>query len=191
MSATTTARGGIYLYRHVITSQVLVSPQRTLSPKHLEQIKSSAQRPPRLRKDHWKPMVVAVGLNDEVSRGLCNALLDVPPSVPEDPAAYLLRPKRLRVVEERDQVSDKIASLCHVLSRWQANATARGTTDTPAIALYWERLAMKDAVEGLGMDWPTFVSHHELSLNRGRHIVNEDIVKRTTSLKRQHNIYIY
>ncbi|KAI8051257.1 hypothetical protein BDF22DRAFT_744870 [Syncephalis plumigaleata] len=172
-------RAGIYLYRNVITSQVLVSPSRSLSSKHLEQIKNVTQRPPRLRKDHWKPMVAAIGLDSEVAHGLCSAIVNVPPSAPKDPAAYLLQPKRLRVVQERDQVNDKIASLCHVLSRWQTSRVARGNTDSPPpVTLYWERLALKDVIEEHNMTWPDYVTHHELQLNRGRNIINEDIVKR-------------
>ncbi|RKP25305.1 hypothetical protein SYNPS1DRAFT_28958 [Syncephalis pseudoplumigaleata] len=175
-------RAGIYLYRNVITSQVLVSPTRSLSPKHLEQIKNVTQRPPRLRKDHWKPLVAVIGLDGRVSTSLCNAVLNVPPSVPEDPAAYLRQPKRLRVVQERNQVNDKIASLCHVLSQWQANRAARGATDAPpAVSLYWERLALKDIVKEADMAWPDYVTHHPLELNRGRNILNEDIVKRAST----------
>jgi hypothetical protein len=124
-------------------------------------------------------MVAAIGLDSEVSHGLCSAILNVPPSVPKDPAVYLRQPKRLRVVQERNQVNDKIASLCHVLSRWQTNRATRGVSDNPpSVKLYWERLALKDVIEEHNMTWPDYVTHHELQLNRGRNIINEEIAKR-------------
>ncbi|RKP07688.1 hypothetical protein THASP1DRAFT_30504 [Thamnocephalis sphaerospora] len=173
---------GIYLFRHVRTSQILVSWKRTLTPKHLEQIQNVTQRPPRLRKDLWKPLVAAVGLEDQTARGLCQSILRVPATGPSDPEAFMKQPKKTRALQELDQTDDKVAALCKVLAHWQAKGKGRGR-EAPPVALYWDRLAYKDIPAERGLAWPDFVSHHALELRRGRLITNEELNTQSTVQK--------
>jgi hypothetical protein len=160
---------GIYMFRHVRTAQVLVSWKRTMSPKNLEQLKVT-QRPASLRKDLWKPLVAAIGLEAQTARGLCQSILRVPPSEVSDPEAFIKLPKKKREVQLLDQTDDKIAALCTVLTKWESKAKARGR-NVPHVSLYWERMAYKDSVTKRGLSWPEFVSHHQMELRRGREIM--------------------
>ncbi|KAF9369976.1 hypothetical protein CPC16_004058, partial [Podila verticillata] len=50
------ASNTVYLFRHIQTSQVLVSLKNSVEKQSLKQITDETRRPAHVRPDHWQPL---------------------------------------------------------------------------------------------------------------------------------------
>ncbi|KAG0167871.1 hypothetical protein DFQ28_002737 [Apophysomyces sp. BC1034] len=159
----------VYLFRNVQTQQVIVSTQQFLKTKALNQL-HSAIRPVRFRKDLWRPMVALTGFNTPQSaQALSDALLQRSQARQLDfrtSPEELARPKRLRVVDQKDLVEKSVVSLCEALE----DIAPKHFKDTKLTAL-WEQQRFID-IQG-EKAWPEFVEHGQLELKNNRFVSAE------------------
>ncbi|KAF7731958.1 hypothetical protein EC973_007063 [Apophysomyces ossiformis] len=160
----------VYLFRNIQTHQVLVSTRQSLKNKGLNQL-DSAIRPVRLRKDLWRPMLAITGLNTAQSaQALSDALLQRSQSrqlefrtEPEQ----LKRPKRLRIVDQKDLVEKSVVSLREALE----DIAPKHFKDMKLTALWEQQRFMEMAGE---KGWPEFIEHGQLELKNNRFVPAEE-----------------
>ncbi|GBB98735.1 hypothetical protein RclHR1_03300015 [Rhizophagus clarus] len=169
----------LFLYRNVITSQVLVTIGRAIQRKDLKQIKDAALRPQKIRKDHWTPFIAISGFPSYSSIMSTNdILLNKIQNRPKSPEYYKTE-KRLRVHEDMDLVETSVLGLCQSLQLRKMVSEEKNDL----LKIYWERKAMIDLPkEKLGLDWPKFVQHEKLELRRDRLFMNDEFKWRKKSL---------
>ncbi|KAI8373107.1 uncharacterized protein BYT42DRAFT_599724 [Radiomyces spectabilis] len=158
----------VYLFRHIQTQQVLVSTRQSMKNKALRQIETTL-RPVRLRKDHWRPMVALTGIETPQSaQALSDALLQRSQARQLDlktSAEHLARPKRLRVVDEKNMLEQSVQSLREALE----SVAPQHFKDKKVLAL-WEQPHFMD-LKGQ-QEWPAFVEHGQLELRLNRLVNN-------------------
>ncbi|KAI8097342.1 transcriptional regulation of mitochondrial recombination-domain-containing protein [Halteromyces radiatus] len=161
------ASHSVYLFRHIQTQQVLVSTRQVMKNKALQQL-DITNRPVRLRKDLWRPMVALTGFNTSQSaQAVSDALLQRSKARQLDfktTEEHLARPKRLRQVDEQDLVEKSVVSLLEALEKV---ATTHIKNDEKLLAL-WEQPRFMD-LKG-DKEWPAFVEHGQLELKNNRFV---------------------
>ncbi|KAI8986383.1 hypothetical protein BDB01DRAFT_849441 [Pilobolus umbonatus] len=154
----------LYLYRHVQTQQVLVSLRQNMKNKTLKQI-TEVKKPLTLRKDLWRPLVAVTGFpTPQSAQAVSDALIKRSKDRQIDlktSEEHLLRPKRLRVVDELNMVEKSIVSLCEALE------TVGPKDDNKLLAL-WEQPHFMD-LKG-DKQWPSNIEHGELELRNNRFV---------------------
>ncbi|CAO3629017.1 unnamed protein product [Cunninghamella echinulata] len=162
----------VYLFRHVQTQQVLISTRQVLKSQNLKQIDNTT-RPIRLRKDLWRPMVAITGFHSPQSaQAVTDALLQRSQTrqldfkMAED---HKMRPKRLRVVDEKDLVEKSVLSLREALEKVGSKHIKQ---DEKLLAL-WEQPRFMD-LKGDGNQWPSFLEHGQLELKNNRFVKSEE-----------------
>ncbi|KAI8968313.1 hypothetical protein BDF20DRAFT_827917 [Mycotypha africana] len=152
----------LYLFRHIQTKQVL---------------QLGGYKPPKLRKDHWRPLVAVTGFKSSDSvDALANALLyrktSKQVSLVTSPE-HKARQKRLRAVDEMDLIDRTLTSLREAI---EVIADRRNEKDLLAL---WEQphfMKLKDE-----KDWPSLLKHGQLELRNNRFVTEEDKSAAATS----------
>ncbi|RUS19930.1 hypothetical protein BC937DRAFT_86701, partial [Endogone sp. FLAS-F59071] len=186
---TTARQPAVYLYRHIQTSQVLVSFRKGMKSKILNQILDQTARPPRLRKDHWMPVVAITGFKDVRSaQSIHDALLErlrKRQQCKQNSPDHLALPKRLRTPVEQNQLSEALVSLREIVQRFLENKPSKlkirwdgdnifynmaksKEAEAVAVARYGKEEGKVYAKEEV--DWPDGIKHTTLVLKRGRTI---------------------
>ncbi|KAG1172334.1 hypothetical protein G6F70_004882 [Rhizopus microsporus] len=159
---------GVYLFRHIQTNQILVSLRQNMKNKALHQL-GNTNRPVRLRKDLWRPLVALTGFNTPQSaQAVSDALLHRSKAKRDDLRSspeYLSRPKRLRIVDEMNMVENSVISLREALE------TVGAKNEQKLLAL-WEQPRFME-LKG-DKDWPSFLEHGQLVLKNNRFVKEEE-----------------
>ncbi|KAI8091313.1 uncharacterized protein B0P05DRAFT_526946 [Gilbertella persicaria] len=157
------ASNSVYLFRHIQTKQILVSLKPNMKSKVLNQL-ASTQRPVALRKDLWRPLVALTGFQTpQTAQAVSDAFLQRSKTRQLDMATspeHLARPKRLRVVDEKDLIEKSVMSLCESLE-----AVAKHETQVLAL---WEQPQFME-LKG-DAEWPAFLQHGQLELRNNRFV---------------------
>lgn len=147
----------------------------------MKQLPDPTTRPPTIRKDLWRPMVVATGLEESVARGLRQAILEMPVEKRRDAEYLKMRVDRRRILEQ-DMVKTRVDQLRHVLMRLEGRRALQ-SRPAPEVRLFWDDPRFRgEEVDGA---WPESVTHDTLVLKRGRMIQNEAILKTPLSKEAQ------
>jgi hypothetical protein len=124
----------------------------------------TTNKPPALRKDLWRPLVALTGFQTAQSaQAVTDALLQrsqqrqLDLRLSED---HLARPKRLRVVDEKDLVEKSIMSLREAIE-------SVCKEDEKLLAL-WEQPQFME-LKG-DKEWPSFLEHGQLELKNNRFV---------------------
>lgn len=158
---------GLFFYRHLQTSQVLVDFTTGLRDRSLiKQIPDITQRPNYLRKDLWRPFLIACNIRPEVCRGIRQAILQQAIQPPPT-TNYLRNPVKLRKRLERDMIESRLFQFAESLKKIGDRRVQLGKEMGP-VELWWEWFGWKEKFEAAGHEWPEFVTHKLLLLKRGR-----------------------
>ncbi|OBZ89926.1 hypothetical protein A0J61_02028 [Choanephora cucurbitarum] len=160
------ASNGVYIFRHIQTKQVLVSLKPNMKSKVIQQL-ATTQRPVTLRKDLWRPLVALTGFQTpQTAQAVSDALLQRSKTRQIDLATspeHFARPKRLRVVDEKDLIEKSVISLRESLASAAKN-------ETSVLALWEQPHFMELKGEG---EWPSFLQHGQLELKNNRFVKEE------------------
>nr|CAG8519935.1 14358_t:CDS:2 [Entrophospora candida]CAG8522582.1 7020_t:CDS:2 [Entrophospora candida] len=195
----------IFLYKHLQTSQVLITIGRALQNKALDQIQDERLRPHTLRKDHWLPVVAVSGFSSYSSmittfnKLLYNlqeaakkkskkkimlnniniaAELNNEKKIGEKTKAYQKILSRIDKKEEQFNAAsgvldNSVVNLCSILKDLSKNRLE--VEGESKIKIYWERTNMSELPNLVkGLQWPNWVEHYQLLLNRSRHLKNKE-----------------
>ncbi|KAJ1963998.1 hypothetical protein IWQ62_003056 [Dispira parvispora] len=158
-----------YLFRHMNTKQVVGSLTPELTHRTFKQITDITTRPSRIRLDLWRPLVVSTNNTPEFRQR--THLMFIQP-IERTLSEELLRMQRkARKVLLMDSLEHKVEHLCRIYMYLEAKY---GKESMPQIKLFWDQEGLKDSVVAKGIQWPSFVSHDKLSLDRGRFILNPE-----------------
>ncbi|KAG0374073.1 MAG: hypothetical protein J3R72DRAFT_450771 [Linnemannia gamsii] len=166
-----TTKNTVYLFRHIQTSQVLVSLKSSVEKQSLKQITDVTRRPAHVRPDHWHPLVAIQGFaRPQDALSFHNSLRDHQlnlQAVKASDATHMLQPRRLRAPQEMNQVDQTLVKMVELLD---AQKTKTG------IQVLWERDGVRKSIlEKEGVEGKVLlegVEHGELVVKRGRDIVN-------------------
>ncbi|KAF9293260.1 hypothetical protein BGZ88_005583 [Linnemannia elongata] len=173
-AATTTAqstkKNTVYLFRHIQTSQVLVSLKSSVEKQSLKQITDVTRRPAHVRRDRWHPLVAIQGFSrPQDALSFHNSLRDHQLNLHATKVAnpeHIAQPRRLRAPQEMNQVDSTLVKMVELLNS-QPNK-GKG------MQILWEREGVRKSVlekEGAELSLEGF-EHGELVVKRGRDIVN-------------------
>ncbi|KAF9418557.1 hypothetical protein BGZ94_009664 [Podila epigama] len=163
----------VYLFRHIQTAQVLVSLKGSVEKQSLKQITDETRRPAHVRPDHWQPMVAIQGFarpSDALSfhNSLRDHQLNLLKTKTQD-ATHIAQPRRLRAVQEMNQVDETIVKMVQLLNEQPQIKANKGK----GFQLLWERDGIRTQIQGSqGLVFPEAIEHGKLVTKRGRDIVN-------------------
>ncbi|CAG8433489.1 6715_t:CDS:2 [Ambispora gerdemannii] len=127
----------LFFFRHVATSQVLISPQVNMKNRYLRQTLNPALRSHQLRKDLWQPFLGVCGFKSEASRiSLLNFIrfrLENKPKPPD----YYQQPKRLREVEDMKEIEYSVLAFCEGIKELIKRKLE--DPDQSQLLLFWEK----------------------------------------------------
>ncbi|KAF9174811.1 hypothetical protein BGX21_001036 [Mortierella sp. AD011] len=163
----------VYLFRHIQTSQVLVSLKNTVEKQSLKQITDETRRPAHVRHDHWHPLVAIQGFpHHQDALAFHNSLRDHQLNLHATRIAdekHMLQPRRLRAPQEMNQVDGTLIKMVELLNEQPQIKANKGE----GIQILWEREGIrKQILEKDGIILPEGIKHGDLSIKRGRDIVN-------------------
>ncbi|KAK3806353.1 MAG: hypothetical protein J3Q66DRAFT_358913 [Benniella sp.] len=163
----------VYLFRHLQTSQVLVSLKNSVEKQSLRQIVDETRRPAHVRPDHWHPLVAIQGFNrhqDALSfhNSIRDHQLNMQAAKLADPD-HMAQPRRLRAPQEMNQVDDTLIKVVELLNEQPQIKATKGK----GIRILWEREGVKkQLLEKEGISFPEDIQHGDLVIKRGRDIAN-------------------
>ncbi|KAF9335477.1 hypothetical protein BG006_011406 [Podila minutissima] len=169
VSATNT----VYLFRHIQTSQVLVSLKNSVEKQSLKQITDETRRPAHVRPDHWQPLAAIQGFphaRDALSfhNSLRDHQLNLTAAKHQN-GEHMRQPARLRAPKEMDQVDETLVKMVELLNHQPQVVAAKGK----GFQILWERDGVRSRVlEMEGVSLPEEMQHGSLVVKRGRDIVN-------------------
>ncbi|KAF9903680.1 hypothetical protein EC991_003455 [Linnemannia zychae] len=178
-SATASTKNNtVYLFRHIQTSQVLVSLKSSVEKQSLKQITDVTRRPAHVRPDHWHPLAAIQGFarsQDALSfhNSLRDHQLNLHAAKVAD-AEHMAQPRRLRAPQEMNQVDQTLVKMVELLDAQiqEKKGSVKG------LKILWERDGVRKSIldkeEGVleGKVLLEGVEHGELVVKRGRDIVN-------------------
>ncbi|CAG8480923.1 7681_t:CDS:2 [Diversispora eburnea] len=142
--------------------------------KYLEsQIKSFNERPHKIRRDLWKPILAISGFSSYTSVIATNNIVrDKLLNYPK-PADYLKLRRKERMKDDMDQLEKSVCSLCYALNKvvytkgyeWDASSN---------LIIYWENPELKEVPTKVGLTWPKCVKHQKLLIKRGTIPLNQE-----------------
>lgn len=157
----------VWLYRNIQTSQVVISPSRTLLNS-----RSMAQLPPNrrlhptaLRKDHWIPLLKASFSSSEVMKQVYARLLEYRQWRAQEPVPNARRTMTTKARRrlEIDQVATSVADLA-------ASCTTFAGLKTGRVTISW----MNEEEKVYAKKWPSNISHVSgLDVLRGFQVVED------------------
>ncbi|KAK9696696.1 hypothetical protein K7432_012326 [Basidiobolus ranarum] len=177
-------RNALFLFRNIMTSQVLLTLKQNVKPAVLTQLKET-QRPAHYRKDHWTPMIAVTGFESFTHLNLLNTLVHDNIDPIKKDAEWLKKKKTVRKVEEMDQVDSRVIALCKGLNQLPKRLH---NAEVPKLTLFWERPSLKDVIEKDELNWPAFVAHEKLQIIRGRNIMNDEFRVTKTAQERKSRV---
>ncbi|KAI8358356.1 hypothetical protein B0O80DRAFT_382910 [Mortierella sp. GBAus27b] len=151
----------VYFFRHLQTSQVL-------------QIVDETRRPAHVRPDHWHPLVAIQGFkHHQDALAFHNSIRDHQlnlTAAKQTDAKHVAQPRRLRATQEMDQVHETLVKMVKLLNEQPQIKATKGK----GIRILWERDGIKKRFleEEEGISFPEDIEHGELTIKRGRDIVN-------------------
>ncbi|KAF9585677.1 hypothetical protein BGW38_001260 [Lunasporangiospora selenospora] len=166
------SKNTVYLFRHIQTSQVLVSLKSSVEKQSLKQIADDTRRPAHVRPDHWHPMVAIQGFErpgDALSfhNSLRDHQLNMTSAKTADPK-HMLQPRRLRAPQEMNQIDETLVKMVELLNAQPQIKANSGK----GFQLLWERDGVREQIltkEGVSM--PAGIEHGKLKIHRGRDIL--------------------
>ncbi|KAF9115952.1 hypothetical protein BGX27_005644 [Mortierella sp. AM989] len=163
----------VYLFRHIQTSQVLVSLKNNVEKQSLKQITDETRRPPHVRHDHWHPLVAIQGFSHhQDALAFHNSLRDHQLNMHATKIAdkkHMLQPRRLRAPQEMNQVDETLVKMIELLNEQPQIKANKGE----GIHILWEREGVrKQLLEKEGISVPEGIQHGDLFIKRGRDIIN-------------------
>ncbi|KAF9437731.1 hypothetical protein BGZ76_011369 [Entomortierella beljakovae] len=163
----------VYLFRHIQTSQVLVSLKNTVEKQSLKQITDETRRPPHVRPDHWQPLVAIQGFSKhQDALAFHNSLRDHQLNSHSTMIAdekHMLQPRRLRGPQEMNQVDKTLVKMVELLND---NPKIKNNSGK-GIQLLWERDGVREQLlEKEGVSLLEGIQHGNLTVKRGRTIVD-------------------
>ncbi|KAF8983423.1 hypothetical protein BGZ46_010266 [Entomortierella lignicola] len=163
----------VYLFRHIQTSQVLVSLKNTVEKQSLKQIKDETRRPAHVRHDHWHPLAAIQGFRShQDALAFHNSLRDHQLNLHSSKILdekHMLQPRRLRAPQEMNQVDETLVKMFELLNEQPQIKANKGE----GINILWERDGVrKQMLEKEGILLPEGIKHGNLSIKRGRDIIN-------------------
>ncbi|KAG0288162.1 hypothetical protein BGZ96_008031 [Linnemannia gamsii] len=171
---TQSTKNTVYLFRHIQTSQVLVSLKSSVEKQSLKQIADVTRRPPHVRPDHWHPLVAIQGFSrpqDALSfhNSLRDHQLNLHAAKVADPT-HIAQPRRLRAPQEMNQVDSTLCKMVELLNAQPQVVANQGK----GIHILWERDGVRKQILEMEGVKPLLegVEHGELVVKRGRDIVN-------------------
>ncbi|RIB29088.1 hypothetical protein C2G38_2156335 [Gigaspora rosea] len=162
-----------FIYANINTKQVLLTIGRNLKSRYLKQIKDVKLRPHKIRRDFWKPIIAVTGFSSYGSvTATHNAIRDKLDTYPKPPN-YKQIARNIRQIEDMDQIDKSVCNLCYALNK--LGLKGMENNETSKIKIFWEREALKDVpAKKAGLEWPKFVMHKKLFLDRGRLMINNE-----------------
>ncbi|KAI1315036.1 hypothetical protein EDD11_001375 [Mortierella claussenii] len=163
----------VYLFRHIQTSQVLVSLKNSVEKQSLKQIKDETRRPAHVRPDHWHPMLAIQGFHrHQDALSFHNSLRDHQLNLHSDKTTdpkHMLQPRRLRAPQEMNQIDETLVKMVELLNEQPHIKKNNGQ----GIQILWERDGVrKQLLEKEGVSLLEGIQHGNLSIRRGRDIVS-------------------
>lgn len=120
-------------------------------------------KPVRLRKDLWRPLVALTGFETpQTAQAVTDALLHRSKARQlelQTSEEHLTRPKRLRVVDEKDLVEKSVLSLREALESVKSESKIMALWEQPHF------MELKGEKE-----WPAFLEHGQLELRNNRFV---------------------
>ncbi|KAF9915490.1 hypothetical protein BX616_006056 [Lobosporangium transversale] len=163
----------VYLFRHIQTSQVLVSLKNSVEKQSLKQITDETRRPAHVRPDHWHPLVAIQGFaRHQDALAFHNSLRDHQLNMHTAKTSnetHMLQPRRLRAPQEMKQVDETLVKMVELLNEQPQIKANKGK----GIHILWEREGVrKQLLEKDGVSLLEGIEHGDLVIRRGRDIVN-------------------
>ncbi|KAG0318169.1 hypothetical protein BGZ99_005835 [Dissophora globulifera] len=163
----------VYLFRHIQTSQVLVSLKNSVEKQSLKQIADETRRPAHVRPDHWHPVLAIQGFErHQDALAFHNSLRDHQLnhiSAKTTDATYMKQPRRLRAPQEMNQIDSTLVKMVELLNEQPQIKANKGQ----GFHILWEREGVrKDLLEKEGISLPEGIQHGDLAIRRGRDIAN-------------------
>ncbi|KAF9216334.1 hypothetical protein BGZ59_010130 [Podila verticillata] len=167
------ASNTVYLFRHIQTSQVLVSLKNSVEKQSLKQITDETRRPAHVRPDHWQPLAAVQGFpHQRDALSFHNSLRDHQLNLTQrkrQDGDYMRQPARLRAPQEMNQVDETLVKMVELLNQQPQVAQSKGK----GFQILWERDGVRSHVQTLkGVTFPEEIEHGQLVVKRGRDIVN-------------------
>ncbi|CAG8696485.1 36971_t:CDS:2 [Racocetra persica] len=162
-----------FIYANINTNQVLLTIGRNLKSRYLKQIKDVKLRPHKIRRDFWKPIIAVTGFSSYGSvTATTNIVQDKLDRYPKPPN-YKQTARKIRQIEDMDQIDKSVCNLCYALNK--LGLKGMENNETSRIKIFWEREALKYVpAQKAGLEWPRFVVHKKLFLDRGRLMMNSE-----------------
>ncbi|KAF9977148.1 hypothetical protein BGZ65_007533 [Modicella reniformis] len=98
----------VYLFRHIQTSQVLVTLKNTVEKQSLKQITKETRRPPHVRPDHWQPLVPQRLRAVQEMNQLDETLVKMVELLNEQPQIKAAKGKGIHILWEREGVKHQL-----------------------------------------------------------------------------------
>ncbi|KAG0204454.1 hypothetical protein BGX28_003600 [Mortierella sp. GBA30] len=172
-AAKTASPNTVYLFRHIQTSQVLVSLKNSVEKQSLKQITDETRRPPHVRPDHWHPLVAIQGFaHPQEALSFHNSLrdhqLNMHTAKTQD-KDHMAQPRRLRAPKEMNQIDETLVKMVELLNAQPQIKANQGK----GISLLWEREGLrKQILEKEGVSLLEGIQHGDLVIKRGRDIIS-------------------
>ncbi|KAF9088847.1 hypothetical protein BGX29_012359 [Mortierella sp. GBA35] len=173
-AATQSTKNTVYLFRHIQTSQVLVSLKSSVEKQSLKQITDVTRRPAHVRPDHWHPLVAIQGFSrPQDALAFHNSLRDHQLNLHAAKVAepeHIAQPRRLRAPQEMNQVDQTLVKMVELLNNQPQIKANQGK----GVKILWERDGVRKQIlemEGVAALLEG-VEHGDLVVKRGRDIVN-------------------
>ncbi|KAI7827677.1 hypothetical protein BC939DRAFT_444932 [Gamsiella multidivaricata] len=172
-SAAAKPNHAVYLFRHIQTSQVLISLKSSVEKQSLKQIADTTRRPPHVRPDHWHPLIAIQGFSHhQDALAFHNSLRDHQLNLHSAKLAdkkHMLQPRRLRAPQEMNQLDETLVKMVELLNENPKIKESKGN----GIQILWEREGVrKQLLEKEGVSLLEGIQHGDLVIKRGRDIAN-------------------
>ncbi|KAF9933914.1 hypothetical protein BGZ67_004056 [Mortierella alpina] len=173
VTKTSPSTNTVYLFRHIQTSQVLVSLKNSVEKQSLKQITDVTRRPPHVRPDHWHPLVAIQGFSrPQDALSFHNSLRDHQLNLHSAKVAdkeHMTQPRRLRAPQEMDQIDSTLVKMVELLNTHPTIKASQGK----GLHILWERDGVrKHILEKEGLSLLEGIEHGDLVIKRGRDIAN-------------------
>ncbi|KAJ2235669.1 hypothetical protein H4R99_007582 [Coemansia sp. RSA 1722] len=172
---------GIYLFRNIRTKQVLTTTETSLlsRPKLIKgQVPDPTLRPKTIRPDHWTPLVVATGFDNEVSQNKVYVLASNPghplvPKTEKEKREYVLMRNKNKRLADLDTTEKQVAQLARTFV-YMDSMKSDAIPAKNKVKLLWQDKDWIKKVEDAGLRWPEWIEHGDLDLKRGNIILNPE-----------------
>ncbi|CAG8443128.1 17871_t:CDS:10 [Acaulospora morrowiae] len=164
----------LFIYSNIVTNQVLLTVGRTLKTKYLKsQITDAKQRPHKIRRDFWKPIIAVTGFSSYTSVMTTNNIIQHKIRTCPKPRDYYQLERKARMQDDMNQLEKSVYGLCYAINSL-VHTKGYEQEESSKLTIYWERFALKDLPSKDGIKWPMCVRHEKLMLKRGTIMLNKE-----------------